>query len=433
MHMPPDPTSAAILARDPSAYQRLWEVLAPDTWPIPVRLLPPGTALVGGAVRDGWLGRLGERPDLDLVVPGDGLELTRLLAHQLGGTAVELDRERSIGRLVLQGWTIDLARQQGNQLSVDLERRDFTLNAIALCLPIGDQPLRLVDPLGGLGDLQQGQIRAIAEANLLEDPIRLLRGLRLAAELGFTITPESWEWFVRHRAKLAGVAGERVLVELQRLVSCPDGSMGVELLQRSGLLAGWRGATDGQRQGSPTAHLTLEEAKLRGLTEKEANAALPIARLAALLDEESLRRLHASNKLRQRCRQLRRWRQRLAAPGLQGRGFEALPEAEQLELHRQVDGDLPALVMELAPPLAAAALQRWHDPEDPLFHPRPPMDGRALQHQLGLSPGPCLGQLLDYLTAERAFGRLPRHAGSDPQTLEVARHWIATRGGPRHD
>ncbi|MEB3333718.1 MAG: CCA tRNA nucleotidyltransferase [Cyanobacteriota bacterium] len=432
--MPPDPTSAAILARDPSSHQRLWEALAPETWPLPLPLLPPGTALVGGAVRDGCLGRLGERPDLDFVVPDDGLALTRQLADRLGGTAVELDRERSIGRLVLGGWTMDLARQQGNLLSVDLGRRDFALNAIALCLPIGDQPLRLVDPLGGLADLQRGQIRAIAEANLLEDPIRLMRGVRLAAELEFTLTPQSWDWIVLHRATLAGVAGERVLAELQRLVSCPDGARGVDLLQRSGLLAGWMAAPDAEHPPPPTTtHLTLEEARRRGLTEEEAAAALPIARLAALLDEECLRRLHASNKLRQRCRQLRRWRQRLVERDLRGRGFEALPEAEQLELHRQVNGDIPALVLELAPPLAAAALQRWHDPEDPLFHPRPPMDGRILQQLLGLPPGPWLGQLLDHLTAERAFGRLPRHAGSDPQTWEAARNWIATRGGLRHD
>jgi tRNA nucleotidyltransferase (CCA-adding enzyme) len=172
---------------------------------------------------------------------------------------------------------------------------------------------------------------------------------------------------------------------------------------------------------------------MRGLTEVEARAALPIARLAALLDEHALRALRASNKLRQRCRHLRRWRQRLETLTLGERGFGALPEAEQLELHRQVAGDLPALLLELAPPVAAAELRRWRDPEDPLFHPRPPVDGVELQRALGLRPGPRLGQLLDHLTAERAFGRLPRDAPAHPQTLQAARRWIASIPDPCHD
>jgi len=60
-----------------------------------------------------------------------------------------------------------------------------------------------------------------------------------------------------------------------------------------------------------------------------------------------------------------------------------------------------------------------------LFHPRPPVDGLALQQALGVPPGPRLGQLLDHLTRERAFGRLPSHDPADPLTLQVARRWIA--------
>jgi tRNA nucleotidyltransferase (CCA-adding enzyme) len=436
MHMPPDPTVPSILAPDSLVHQRLWTALAADAWPLPLRLLPRGTALVGGAVRDALLGRLGERPDLDLVVPDDGLALTRRLAQTLGGTAVALDQERSIGRLVLAGWTIDLAKRQGDSLAADLTRRDFTLNAIALRLPIGGDALALVDPLDGFSDLQRGLIRAIAEANLLEDPIRLLRGVRLAAELGCSLTPQSWEWIVRHRARLASVAGERVLAELQRLVACDGGSRGVELLLGSGLLEGWTAPAGGPAQGTAAASVrySLEEARERGLTAAEAAVALPLARLAALLDEQALGALHASNRLRRRCRQLRRWRQRLAAtPRLAERGFAALPEPEQLELHRQLAGDLPALLLDLAPPLAARALGRWRDPEDPLFHPRPPLDGVELQRRLGLPPGPQLGQLLDYLTVERAFGRLPHQDGGDPPALLAARSWLAARGDPRHD
>ncbi len=424
------------MARESRPHQRLVDALAIATWPLPLTLLPPGTALVGGAVRDGLLGRLGERPDLDLVVPEDGLALARRLAGELGGTAVALDSERSIGRLVLQGWTVDLARLQGESLVADLARRDFTVNAMALVLPLADQPAVLVDPLAGLTDLRQGRLRAIAEANLLDDPLRLLRGLRLAAELGFALTPQTWAWTVRHRGRLASVAGERVLTELRRLVEAADGARGVELLVRSGLLDGWTASPTGPpstAEPSRAADLTPAAARLRGFTDAETRAALPIARLAALLDERALRALHASNSLRQRCRHLRRWRRRLEDLNPGERGLGALPEAEQLTLHRQLAGDLPALLLELVPSVALEALERWRDADDPLFHPRPPLDGLELQNALGLRPGPRLGALLEHLTRERAFGRLPRQAHGDPRTLQAARRWIAAAADPCHD
>lgn len=81
--------------------EELWQRLLAEPWPLPREALPPGTALVGGAVRDGLLGSLERQPDLDVVVPGDALALTRQLAREHGGTCVVLDAERSIARLVL--------------------------------------------------------------------------------------------------------------------------------------------------------------------------------------------------------------------------------------------------------------------------------------------------------------------------------------------
>lgn len=435
MHMPPDPSDQLILACQTTAHHHLWKALSVPLWPLPLHLLPPGSALVGGAVRDGLIGRLGVRPDLDLVVPGDGLALASALARQLGGTAVALDRERAIGRLVLKGWTIDLARQEGDSLGADLHRRDFTVNAMALRLPLGEQTLALIDPLHGLGDLKHKILRAIGESNLLEDPLRLLRGVRLAAELGFTLTDQTWEWILRHRSSLTAVAGERVLAELQRLVESADAARGVELLLQSGLLEGWTsGPALGGCPPGAMAHLTVEQARVRGLTEEEAKAALPIATLARLLDGNALVALRASNRLRQRCRHLRRWRRRLLDPDVHHpQGFQSLPESEQLELHRQVNGDLPALLLELTPAEAHAALQRWRDPQDPLFHPQAPLDGLRLQQELSLPPGPRLGDLLAHLTRERAFGRLPRQDPTGEQSLRAARRWLEATGGPCHD
>ena len=107
------------------------ERLTPQRWPLPLDLLPEKTALVGGAVRDALLDRLKPQPDLDLVIPSDALDLTRTLAKRLGGSCVVLDQERDMARLVLGGWTVDIARQDGATLEADLGRRDYRLNAIA--------------------------------------------------------------------------------------------------------------------------------------------------------------------------------------------------------------------------------------------------------------------------------------------------------------
>ena len=105
-----------------------------------------------------------------------------------------------------------------------------------------------------------------------------------------------------------------------------------------------------------------------------------------------------------RCRRLRRWRRELAEH--EAADLEGLGEAERLELQRDLEEDLPALLLDLPPATAQAALARWRDPADPLFHPRPPLDGRQLQRELGMAAGPELGQLLEALSRERAFGRL---------------------------
>ena len=417
------------MAADPNQRQRLLrEVLAPQGWPLPLDSLPLDTVLVGGAVRDALLGRLAAQPDLDLVVAEEAIALTRRLARRCGGSCVVLDRERSIARLVVGGWTIDLARRIGASLDEDLARRDFTINAIALPLAGGG----LIDPQGGLRDLAARQLVAIAEANLLDDPLRLLRGIRLASELEFAIDAGTWTLIRRHHARLAAVAGERVLAELERLAAAPDGQRGLQLVLRAGLLTPWL------EHREPAAALALLEplsaarSEAIGLSREESRAAMPLARLACLLNGEAIGHLHGSRRLQQRCERLRHWRQRLGPDGrVPLPSPDGLPEAARLQLQQQLEDDLPALLLHLPEPQARAALERWRDAEDPLFHPRPPLDGRRLQQQLGLPAGPQLGELLAHLSGERAFGRLPRQA-DDARTLTEARRWLAARPSRRH-
>lgn len=376
---------------------------------MPPEVFPAGTALVGGAVRDGLLGRLVEQPDLDLVVHEDAISLCRRLCRQHGGACVVLDQGRSMARWVLQGWSLDLARCEGPDLGQDLARRDYTINAMALPLAVGAP---LFDPLGGLTDLAAGQLVAIREANLLDDPLRLLRGPRLAAELGFRLEPRTWAWICRHHQRLVEVAPERVLAELERLAAAPSGERGLALAIESGLLQPWSHAKPPELE-----RLSAAAATGLGLDAAEQAQALPLARLSALCHGAALERLHSSRRLQQRTRQLQRWQQHL-----RGGDPEHLPDQERLQLHLELESDLPALLLLLSLPAERARqwLQRWRNSNDPLFHPRSPLNGRELQQALALNPSPQLGQLIRHLTLERAFGRL----SSREDTLAAARLWL---------
>ena len=198
------------------AAEQAWGALQPERWPLAPGCFPPGSALVGGAVRDALLQRLGPYPDLDLVVPQGAIKLCQRLAKQHRGTAVVLDRERDMARLVLGPWSLDLAAQEGADLTSDLQRRDYGINALALPL-IAEAPL--LDPTGGLDDLAKRQLRALSEANLLADPLRLLRGPRLAAELNFSLESHTAALIRRHGPALPQVAAERVLAELEKLAN----------------------------------------------------------------------------------------------------------------------------------------------------------------------------------------------------------------------
>ena len=93
-------------------------------------------------------------------------------------------KKRDIARLVINGWTLDFARQVGENLKDDLLRRDFRINAIALRL---EEKPEIFDPTGGMDDLKSKKIVAISEKNLIDDPLRILRGFRLMCELNFEL------------------------------------------------------------------------------------------------------------------------------------------------------------------------------------------------------------------------------------------------------
>ena len=194
--------------------------------------------LVGGVVRDALLGRA--KGDIDLAVSGDAARAAQALGESLGATVVVLDAARQVYRLVSRdgGPTIDVTPVRSD-VATDAALRDFTIDALAA--PLDELDLdsgraAIVDAVGGLEDLQKRQVRAVTEGVFLEDGARLLRAVRLAAELGFSIEPRTAA-LIRTEAHLLGkVAGERVRDELCRILAVPGASRHLRLMDELNLL-----------------------------------------------------------------------------------------------------------------------------------------------------------------------------------------------------
>ncbi len=406
MHIPSTSFENSILNGDKSFLANaLLETLNPGGWPISIAQLPVGTALVGGAVRDGLLNRLNKNPDLDFVVPNNAIKITQDIAKNLDATFVVLDEQRDIARLVFKNWTIDLAKQFGSTLEEDLWHRDFRLNAIALRL--GSIP-EIVDPTGGIADLRKNQLVAVRERNLIEDPLRLLRALRFVAELNLSLDPQTRTFINTYSNLLPKAAPERIQLELQRIVCLHEADEVIELLKELGLLNPWSGYFDSLNCGPPT----FKNQKF--LNTKEICLALPLARLTHLLSDTGLTYLRFSRRQRERCKSLRKWLKLN-----DGLAFETLDERDRLQLHQELEDDLPALIIQLSSKQQEVWINRWRDLEDPLFHPFCPIDGHTLQEVLDLPAGPKLGVLMNHLCQERAFGRL----SNLDKTFEEARNW----------
>jgi putative nucleotidyltransferase with HDIG domain len=216
-----------------------------------------GVWIVGGAVRDAALGRAVE--DLDLAVVGDPEPLARALARELGEHAFELSAEFGTWRVAGSGGSgqVDLTTLRGAGVEADLAGRDFTIGAVAVPLA-GGEP---IDPFGGLADLDGRLLRAVGERSFAEDPLRLLRAARLAAELDLRIDPGTVELARREAARGAEPAGERQFAELRRLLGGPDPLCGLGLLDELELTAvvlPELAALQGVEQG-PNHHLDVHD------------------------------------------------------------------------------------------------------------------------------------------------------------------------------
>jgi len=195
--------------------------------------------LVGGAVRDLLLGR--PRADVDLVVVGDATALTA----RLGGAAAEHERFGT-AKVELEGHVVDIAGARtetypepgalpvvapAESIEVDLRRRDFAINAMAI--PLTEEP-RVVDPYGGRADLERRLLRVLHPRSFADDPTRAIRAARYAARFNFDLEPET-EALLRN-ADLTTVSADRRRTELERLAGEGSACRGYELLSGWGLV-----------------------------------------------------------------------------------------------------------------------------------------------------------------------------------------------------
>lgn len=216
--------------------------------------------LVGGAVRDMLLNRLSR--DLDFVLPSNGISTARKVANALQSDFMVLDDERDTGRVIHTDEEgartyLDFATYRGANLEEDLRRRDFTMNAIAYNL----QTQTMHDPLNGTSDLRAKLIRACSPTSIADDPVRILRGIRQAAEFEFKIELETRKAMKANASLLPNVSPERNRDELFKILEGPKPDTALRALEMLGVfphllpeLSGMKGVT----QSEPHIHEVWE-------------------------------------------------------------------------------------------------------------------------------------------------------------------------------
>jgi len=193
-------------------------------------------------VRDLLLQRKVELTDLDLVLGDAAIPVARRVADRLGWAYYPLDEARDVARLVFMPsastpLVCDIAGMRGGSIEADLRLRDFTVNAMALAFSTASATPTLIDTVGGQSDLQQGLLRRVSPMSIVDDPVRLLRAIRLATQLNFKLEAETERQLRRLAPTIQFVSPERVRDELWKLMLTPQPQHGIVMLDDIGLLA----------------------------------------------------------------------------------------------------------------------------------------------------------------------------------------------------
>ncbi|MFZ4548060.1 MAG: CCA tRNA nucleotidyltransferase [Bacteroidales bacterium] len=205
--------------------------------------------VIGGYVRDQILGRSSK--DLDIVTSGDGIELANKAAELLKVKKVSIFKTFGTAMFQFQDWQVEFvgARKESyssdsrnpkvspGTLEDDQNRRDFTINALAISLQKSDFG-QLIDPFHGIEDLEAGLIRTPQNPDITfaDDPLRMMRAIRFATQLNFQILPETFEAISRNAARIHIITMERISEELNKIIMTGKPSAGFYLLDKAGLL-----------------------------------------------------------------------------------------------------------------------------------------------------------------------------------------------------
>ena len=208
------------------------------------------TYVIGGFVRDLILKR--PSPDIDIVTIGSGIELAELVAKKLGPN-IQVSVFKTFGTAMLKYQSLEVefvgARKESysensrnpvvenGTLEEDQNRRDFTINALAICLN-GNRFGELIDPFGGINDIEKKIIRTPLEPGITfsDDPLRMMRAIRFATQLGFTIQEETLEAIAKNKKRIKIISKERIGEELNKIIMSSKPSIGFKLLDKTELL-----------------------------------------------------------------------------------------------------------------------------------------------------------------------------------------------------
>jgi len=350
--------------------------------------LPEDAYLVGGSVRDALLNRYKVPLDLDFVLPQKAIATARKIANLNGGGFVVLDQVREIARVVFPQGTLDLARQEGASLLADLNRRDFTINAIAYNIHLQ----QLVDPLGGLKDIKQGVLRMVSPQNLEDDPT---------------------------------IAAERVQAELNYIFTAPQGHKWLVAAIADGLLEFWLPSINSSKiEQLKTLTEGMEYCFRLGLDLPElaifAHLATLVAAEPAIAEQELSKLKYARAQIKGVVKTVR------YLPQLQQMS-NPMSLREQYFWFLAVKDIFPVLIvraiatgvsLEIIEPL----IERYVEPTDQVAHPQSLVTGNDLINELNLKPSPVIGKLL----TEIQIAQIESKITTPQQAIEFANSLLQT-------
>ncbi len=383
-------------------------LLVTEKWPFSLDWLPPGSYLVGGAVRDALLKIQRDYLDLDLIIPREAIALAQKIAKHYRAGFVILDQQRQIARVVFTEGTVDFALQEGDTIETDLARRDFTINAIAY------NPHRdtLLDILGGLEDLERKQLKMINVANLQADPLRLFRAYRQAAQLNFTIESNTRSQLKNLAPLLGRIAPERVKSELNYLLANPLGSYWLEQAYLDGILSIWlKSVTSAKLELLKTLDSYLNWLTSTWSSLPWETGIIPLAKLTCLVANDPLEaeaeliNLKYSRDVFTGIKSVLIHLQTLRS------NLDNFSLTQQYFLFLNIGNNLPilaayALTQSIKIELITLLLNRYCDPNDLVAHPQNLVTGNDLIEHLQLKPGRQIGELLTAIQIAQIEGKI---------------------------